>query len=169
MGYRSDVAIGIGFLRAEDLVKFMAKLTLSGETDVVHEMNDHYGVQDIDYKAGLGGQIAKGVMLTAFWESVKWYEGYLDVQASNKLLHFAEEAGFPTVFVRIGENIDDVEHTCTEPPYPDDAPENGTPDIVYLSWALQEQFEIIRRIEHPVNPEAPRVSDFLNNITPEEK
>lgn len=40
---------------------------------------------------------------------IKWYEGYSQVENFNEALNLMEEQDIPFVFIRIGEDIDDIE------------------------------------------------------------
>lgn len=46
-------------------------------------------------------------------EDVKWYDGYEDVAAFHKFLHDVTELGYCTEFVRVGEEVADIEEATT--------------------------------------------------------
>ena len=46
------------------------------------------------------------------WESVKYYDGYEEVDTLNRLMDFFDNCGLDTEYglIRIGESLDDIEH-----------------------------------------------------------
>ena len=53
------------------------------------------------------------------WSDVKWYDSYESVMNVNKVLHQYDELDIPYSFIRLGEEIEDIEHRRS---YPDDMP-----------------------------------------------
>ncbi len=105
MGYRSDVAIRIIGPRDRMLAE-LSGLLLVG---------DHYMREALDEFTVMPLHTDEAV-LALNYESWKWYSGYEDVQAFEKIWsHFHEivdDEGngiFCGAFLRIGENDDDVE------------------------------------------------------------
>jgi hypothetical protein len=43
-------------------------------------------------------------------QGVKWYDGYADVQAFEQMLGEVTELGYCTEIMRVGEEINDIEH-----------------------------------------------------------
>lgn len=109
MGYRSDVKYVIAFPTAEAKIAFMAQVRMIGGAlqDAMDE-TDHTSHERRIYFAE---------------DSVKWYDSYTGVQAHNKLMQMADEQppelcdGYD--FVRIGEELDDIETRSggDQPPY----------------------------------------------------
>ena len=53
------------------------------------------------------------------FDDVKWYDSYEQVKNFNKVLDMYEEQEIPYSFIRLGEDVDDIEHIRN---YPDDMP-----------------------------------------------
>jgi len=98
MGYRSDVALGIGLPNRDALTAFLAAVRLGGE--ISPETIDEYTIVELT-----DGKI----ILHSTHMDVKWYEAFDDVSQHHALLGIAEEHKYATAFIRIGENYDDVE------------------------------------------------------------
>ena len=107
MGYRSDVVLAIG----KELTPFLL-LATSRCKQAEELVFKHHDLFDRDYY--------EGWLLR--WESIKWYEGYEDIDAIQKFVDEAcadeykiEEDGKPRnsseyiKFVRVGEDSSDVE------------------------------------------------------------
>ena len=82
-------------------------------------------------------------IVTIYWNSVKWYEGYKDVDFVENFMR----SGIPYSFRRVGESYDDVEE------------ENGNDD----DCCLQEITYVERYIEITSGEELD-VDEYLNNI-----
>lgn len=107
MGYRSDVVLAIG----KELTPFL--LLATSQCKQAEELVfQHHDLFDRDYY--------EGWLLR--WESIKWYEGYKDIDAIQKFVDAAcadeykiEEDGKERnsseyiKFVRVGEDSSDVE------------------------------------------------------------
>ena len=107
MGYRSDVVLAIG----KELTPFL--LLATSQCKQAEELVfQHHDLFDRDY--------FEGWLLR--WESIKWYEGYEDIDAIQKFVDAAcadeykiEEDGKERnsseyiKFVRVGEDSSDVE------------------------------------------------------------
>ena len=55
-----------------------------------------------------------------YFEDVKWYEGYKQVENFNEALAKMEALDIPFSFIRLGEETDDIEHRCN---WTDDIPD----------------------------------------------
>ena len=97
MGYRSDVAIGMSFKDKGSLAAFLSYVRLGGKMPT--EELAHYTVTD-------AGEL--GVLLHAYFYSVKWYESYPDVKCHTNLMSMARDSGAGTAFVSIGEEPNDI-------------------------------------------------------------
>jgi hypothetical protein len=107
MGYRSDVAIGIAFKDRETAQRFVATAIvaypLAQEELSYYEVVVHNGF----------------VVLTMYAESIKWYDGFPDVDIHDTMMNLAhEQFGAAWRFVRIGEdNTDTVDVTSLPSDY----------------------------------------------------
>lgn len=109
MGYRSDVKYVIDFTSKEAKIGFLAQVRMIGGAlqEAIEETNYDNDTTRIYFAA----------------ESTKWYDSYPEVKAHDKLLEMAEEMppelcnGYD--FVRIGEELDDIEtrYGGEQPPY----------------------------------------------------
>lgn len=98
MGYRSDVAICI-YGPKDKMTALVAAARIGG----VMPDNDFGGLYMFDYDDSKH-------MIHAYYEEVKWYDGYDDVDIWTEFLAKAAEFDdLSTEFVRIGENADDIE------------------------------------------------------------
>ena len=93
MGYRSEVAISV---LEKDFNKFVKGLDIEEDKDVLDLLKY--------------GNIRKsGKVITLYWDDVKWYEEYSDV---NKIMNWLDKLAdndSPAKFVRIGEDQEDIE------------------------------------------------------------
>jgi len=127
MGYRSDVAVAIMFNTKEDLLIFRTKHKILGGTGEQEITN----LNVIEYQ--------NKVVAFAYYEDVKWYDSFQDVQAVTKMLEDAQEAKFSTMFIRIGEETADVEHN----------PQIYFDEQGEVAWDLHDLFSINRSINLP--------------------
>lgn len=127
MGYRSDVAVAIMFNTKEDLLTFRTKHKILGGATEEESTN----LNVIEYQ--------NKVIAFAYYDSVKWYDSFEDVQAVTKMLEDAQEAKFSTMFIRIGEEISDIEYDSYI--YNDEQGE--------VSLCLYELFSVSRTINLP--------------------
>ena len=110
MGYRSDVKYVIDFTSKEAKTAFMAQVRMIG--GALQEALDETTSDD---------RYTNRIYFSA--DNVKWYDSYGDVKSHNRLMEMAEEQppemcnGYH--FVRIGEEVDDIEtrYGGEEPPY----------------------------------------------------
>lgn len=103
MGYRSDVGYVIRFKDIDTMKRFVA----------VHAINEHTREALEDCKVCIGPSSPCPPELHFDANCVKWYESFDDVKAHESLLDFLDdngsEYGAGYKFVRIGEEIDDIE------------------------------------------------------------
>ena len=102
MGYRSEVVLAV----AEKVMpQFLATMAKSAETrrlcfqDHCDMVKDYYGKGNILFR----------------WDSIKWYEGYEEVDALTNFMDWCDEEDENEIsheieyrFVRVGENYDDI-------------------------------------------------------------
>ena len=111
MGYRSDVAYTIRFVDDHDTNNIQSFYTFLAEAKIKPECAIALAEVTID---------EKNQRFTFFADDVKWYDSYLDVMSHTALLELAGDwakqvfegklhcrIGYS--FVRIGENVDDIE------------------------------------------------------------
>ena len=100
VGYRSDVGWACDPAVAEVI-------------DAVLELNPKESNPDIHSLIDEGRDKHRGIDRTdrLYFEHLKWYEGYHDVDMFNRLMEFLDAYGLEDLygFVRIGEELDDVE------------------------------------------------------------
>ena len=100
MGYRSDVGWACDPAVAEVI-------------DAVLELNPKQDNSDIHSLVDMGRDNHRGIDRTdrLYFESVKWYEGYYDVDMFNRLMEMLDAHGLDYLygFIRIGEETDDIE------------------------------------------------------------
>ena len=101
MGYRSDVAVVIyGDHRDPDRYELLKTLMNTTLKDVYTELDSN--AEWHDNPAGV---------LEFKIDDVKWYESYPDVQRFMDMLDkIGEIAGFNYEFVRVGEEVEDIEN-----------------------------------------------------------
>ena len=100
MGYRSEVVLAV----AEKVMpQFLATMAKSPETrrlcfqDHCDMVKDYYGKGNILFR----------------WSSIKWYEGYEEMDALTSFMDWCDEEEDNEVeyrFVRVGESYDDIVH-----------------------------------------------------------
>lgn len=128
MGYRSDVAVGIQFPTRDDLIGFCTFMRMNSNKHVMELLEEFSEV--------IGRDDDHVIMYTV--DSVKWYDSYPEVQAMEFVLKMAQERDYATVFMRVGENYDDIEVEWHEP----DAGKHS---------CLYDLFDISRNILFPSN------------------
>jgi hypothetical protein len=98
MGYRSDVAICI-YGPKDKMTALVAAARIQG----VMPVNAFGGLHMFDYDDNKH-------MIHAYYEDVKWYDGYKDVDTWHEFLgQAAEFDDLSTEFLRIGEDVADIE------------------------------------------------------------
>lgn len=84
------------------------------------------------------------------WTNVKWYDSYKAIQHVNNILEEFDEQDIPYSFIRIGEDITDIEHIRN---YPDDMPwsiECFEPVVDITDEETYEtSFTVTPKSEHP--------------------
>jgi hypothetical protein len=107
MGYRSDVVNAIAFDGKDKLFSFLTECRLNNVID--KEGLDCYQVKVHKYKPYID-EVAKFVyILHAEFNDVKWYESYSGVKQHVDMRELANTKGFPTCYLRIGEDLDDID------------------------------------------------------------
>ena len=104
MGYRSDVAVGIGFTSREALVAFLATYRLASDPSTMDQLAEDFRITEL----------GKAIILHCNYSDIKWYDSYDDVKRVHRLLSEANEAGASTAFIRIGEEDNDIETEFNE-------------------------------------------------------
>lgn len=107
MGYRSDVALGIAFPNSEALIAFASAQRVTGDKYMQKALKE-YRVTHMP-SAALGG-----VVLWASFEDVKWYSEYQGVQSNEQILANAKLLDYSTIFIEIGEELDDLKYEVDE-------------------------------------------------------
>ena len=97
MGYRSDVAVGVGLPSREAATAFLTTVRLSNT--ISPEDLQEYRITVVSDEM---------VVLHAYFEGVKWYDSYDSVKCHHALLGRAADDGYGTAFIRIGEEYNDV-------------------------------------------------------------
>jgi len=118
MGYRSDVAYTIRFVDDEatnnerSFYTFLVEAKSNAATAACFTTpNTPSWVFEVD---------EENYQINFYADSVKWYESFSDVQTHEALLSLAKEweeddhARIGYVFVRVGEESDDIEETVSE-------------------------------------------------------
>jgi len=140
MGYRSDVALGMGFPNAESLKVFLSSVKL--HASVPYDVLETYTIRDI---GGWGlDKTTHGVLMFTRFYDVKWYEGYPEVEAHKRLLRSAHDFGASTAFIRIGEDSDDIVMEFEDE---------------HIGFGMYELFGIRRELETPA--EGQKLDSFL--------
>ena len=105
MGYRSDVRLrttkeGYEIMKAE-IDKCLEEKKKTGDRDFDYEPENLLKTAnntDID-----------GETVTVDWTYMKWYDCYVEVMAFNSALHILADKDIDYQFMRIGEDLDDIE------------------------------------------------------------
>jgi len=116
MGYRSDVAYTIRFVHEDDtnnkqsFYTFLAEAKVNAATAACfNELGwAEFQIDEARYRINFA------------CDDVKWYESYPDVACHEALISLAKEwdedgdnnSGISYIFIRLGENVDDVEERC---------------------------------------------------------
>lgn len=116
MGYRSDVAIAI-YGPVIAMAPFIASRRLLGDVNFEDDDVSIYAFANPVDAAEVSGEgltlnAVPWTMLWASFEDTKWYDGYSDVDAWNKLVKDAIsdwDDNLNVEFVRVGEETGDVD------------------------------------------------------------
>lgn len=132
MGYRSDVSIGIAFKDKAHMTNFITKCKLNSVIST-EELSFYKVIQNDPPIIGL------------YFDNVKWYEGFEDVDMHIEFIEAANESGCQTIFLRVGESLDDIEESWFSTILP-----NGeyTSTEVHVDWH-ELGFSINRWVEVP--------------------
>ena len=98
MGYRSDVSIGIAFKDKAHMTNFITKCKLNSVIST-EELSYYRVIQNDPPVIGW------------YFDNVKWYEGFEDVDMHTNFIEEANEYGCQTIFLRVGESLDDIEES----------------------------------------------------------
>ena len=128
MGYRSEVVIAYQFNSRDALLSFFTEQKLKGNSATA-EAIDEYDIVDYD----------KVYVAYAYFDWVKWYETFPDVLAHMTMYHNANDKGIGTLYIRIGEDLNDEEY---------DENNNGDQSPDYM---LHELFQINRYLDISIN------------------
>jgi hypothetical protein len=128
MSYRSDALIAYQFKSREGLIAFFTEQKLKGDKATATAI-DEYTIVDYD----------SVLVAYAYFESIKWYDSFPSVQAHTHMYHNANDKGIATLFIRLGEDLNDDE-------YDENNNDDQSPD-----YMLHELFQINRNIEVFVN------------------
>lgn len=102
MGYRSDVRIRTTKEGLEIMEKFVEKYIKENVNEENLEGYD-YNLLNLAIKTEMSG------IITLDWNYMKWYDRYKDVDAIMKSLDELSNKDIDYQYVRIGEEVDDVE------------------------------------------------------------
>ena len=99
MGYRSDVGWACDPVVAE-VIDAVLELNPKESNPDIHSLVDHG-------RCGIGGSRTDRL----YFDHVKWYEGYHDVDMFNRLMEMLDAYGLEDLYglIRIGEETDDIE------------------------------------------------------------
>lgn len=102
MGYRSDVRIRTTKEGLEIMEKFVEKY--------IKENVNEENLEGYDYNLLNSAEITENTnSITLDWNYMKWYDRYKDVDAIMKSLDELSNKDIDYQYVRIGEEVDDVE------------------------------------------------------------
>ena len=113
MGYYSDVRIRTSKKGYEELKNYIDKVIYSKRNSLENFNNYDYNLlnhTDIqkDVKVQYNNEEPRDEVYIGF-NSLKWYDGYEDVDAIMNGLDHLGEKGYSYHFIRIGEDYDDIE------------------------------------------------------------
>ena len=99
VGYRSDVGWACDPAVAE-VIDAVLELNPKESNSDLHSLIDHG-------QCGIGGARTDRL----YFDHVKWYEGYNDVDVFNRLMEMLDAHGLEDLYglIRIGEETDDIE------------------------------------------------------------
>ena len=119
MGYRSEVLFKASS-RDNSVKEAYLKLKMVNP-ELLKTLHESFGPDFMPLANGQGIDLDNNE-IRIHYENSKWYEHFPDVQAAEEFFHFfdmeAERDGkIHTVFIRIGEDMDDLEHRYTNEGY----------------------------------------------------
>lgn len=103
MGYRSDVLLGIAFPNTDAMIAFASAQRVTGDEHTANAIK-RYGVTHMSADWG------EGVVMWAYFDSVKWYDDYPEVAAHTRLLRKANEEDYSTIMIELGEEAGDIKY-----------------------------------------------------------
>ena len=106
MGYRSDVGYAIEFPSRKEALEFIALVKASPFNEFAG-----WNMKATD-EAKLYRNGDDFVLVFAFYD-LKWYDGHAGPLQMEKILEMAEAREYPTRYVRVGEDYEDVEEVDT--------------------------------------------------------
>ena len=145
MGYRSEVAIGMAFKSDEDMIGLISKKRLLGGKN--NKELDFYKVYTYDSSI---------VILTAYFDDVKWYEEFDDVKWHENFVDEAHELGASTIIMRIGEDTIDITEDWQH------SDEDGLDDALYDSFYIHRGISSPHFTSTQVNDDLYSIKDFVN-------
>lgn len=112
MGYRSDVRIVMSKNGYKEFKKYVNKHTKNYVSKEI-KPGTVVSLSNYDYNMLNSLDVSKetidGKQVYIGWDSVKWYEGYEEIDAIMDSLNKLEENGYGFNFARSGESYDDYE------------------------------------------------------------
>lgn len=129
MGYSSEVTIAIAFKTKDALDAFIAPRLLQEEIASNKEYFERSEYHDS--------------VLVFHAEDWKWYDSYPDVQAILELMHEVPTYGGAYRFMRIGEDVGDIEQTDSY----GEVDANGSDESGNDCYDLLDNFRLVRYIE----------------------
>jgi len=121
MGYRSDVAYTIRFNSDHDEENKQSFYTFIGEAKAKAATAGCFTEEQKNWHGGNGFIVDEGRLRINFSaDNVKWYPDYDDVKCHEALIELASEwandednhSEIAYMFIRIGEQTDDIEERC---------------------------------------------------------
>ena len=107
MGYRSDVVNAVAFENREKLLSFLTECRL---LDVISTQElATYKIKVFNYKPYNTEKAKIVYVLHGEFEDVKWYEHFEAIKQHEAMRQSANDKGYPTCFIRLGEDTDDTE------------------------------------------------------------
>lgn len=105
MGYRSDCRLrttkkGYEIMKTE-IDKYLEEKKKTGDRDFDYEPKNIFEYcNKID---------VENEVVTADWNYMKWYDDYTEIMAFNNALGILQEKDIDYQFMRVGENLEDIE------------------------------------------------------------
>lgn len=107
MGYYSDVLIAVAAACKDDLQAIVARARMENPSgyEKTKPLLDQAKITTVE----------AGAVLWLKLTGVKWYDGFPIVLFINGLFSVADDMGWPSLFIHIGEEHDDTEYDMNEP------------------------------------------------------
>lgn len=129
MGYRSDVLLGIAFPSTDAMIAFASAQRVTGDEHTAEAIK-RYGVTHMSADWG------EGVVMWAYFDSVKWYGDFPEVKAHRRLISAAYAEEYSTITIELGEEAGDIKYEVDHR----DKSDGGM---------LLECFDLVREITRP--------------------